>query len=84
MREIGSTTAGYTGSDDEKTLLSLKFQIGDFLDICICKPSANHNNYKTRSITPPPAQRGNHMRDNHRMDRGGNPPRRDRMTHHRY
>lgn len=51
--------------DDDKSLQSLKFQIGDYLDI---------------SITAAPQQQNHReMRLNDRIDRG--PPRRDRMNH---
>ncbi|CAL1261251.1 unnamed protein product [Larinioides sclopetarius] len=39
MRDIGSTCSGQKGPDDEKTLTSCRFQIGDFLDIAITPPS---------------------------------------------
>jgi histone deacetylase complex subunit SAP18 len=35
MREIGSTTAGKKGSDDNATLSSKRFVIGDYLDVAI-------------------------------------------------
>lgn len=40
FREIGSTTAGVKGPDDNKTLQLLRFQIGDYLDIHVVLPSS--------------------------------------------
>ncbi|KAF8785518.1 histone deacetylase complex subunit SAP18-like [Argiope bruennichi] len=39
MRDIGSTCSGQKGADDEKTLTSCRFQLGDYLDIAITPPS---------------------------------------------
>lgn len=38
LKEIGSTTAGLKGPDDQITLESKKFQIGDFIDVAIQTP----------------------------------------------
>lgn len=38
LREIGSTCAGRKGADDNVTLASKNFQIGDYLDIAITPP----------------------------------------------
>lgn len=38
MKEIGSTTAGHKGPDDNVTLESKKFQIGDYIDVSIQTP----------------------------------------------
>lgn len=38
LREIGSTCAGSKGTDDNVTLASKDFQIGDYLDIAITPP----------------------------------------------
>ncbi|XP_074596723.1 histone deacetylase complex subunit SAP18 [Brevipalpus obovatus] len=40
MRDIGSTTSGQKGPDDNKTLASVRFQIGDYLDIAISSPQS--------------------------------------------
>lgn len=39
MREIGVTSSGQKGPDDNKTLAQLKFQIGDYMDINITPPN---------------------------------------------
>ncbi|CAK9295748.1 unnamed protein product [Gordionus sp. m RMFG-2023] len=39
MKDIGSTCSGLKGADDNVTLGSLKFQIGDYLDIAITLPT---------------------------------------------
>lgn len=49
LREIGSTCAGRKGADDNVTLASKRFQIGDYIDISIAAP---------RSGAPPGRQRG--------------------------
>ena len=38
LKEIGSTTTGHKGPDDQITLESKKFQIGDFIDVAIQTP----------------------------------------------
>ena len=38
MKEIGATVAGRKGTDDNITLESKKFQIGDFIDVGIQPP----------------------------------------------
>lgn len=38
MREIGTTCSGRKGTDDNETLSSKRFQIGDYLDIAISPP----------------------------------------------
>ena len=40
MREIGSTCSGRKGADDNVTLASKRFQIGDYIDISIAPPRA--------------------------------------------
>ncbi|XP_054724437.1 histone deacetylase complex subunit SAP18-like [Uloborus diversus] len=41
MRDIGGTVAGQRGGpDDAKTLASVRFKIGDFLDVSITPPEA--------------------------------------------
>lgn len=39
MREVGVTCSGQKGSDDNKTLGQVKFQIGSYLDISITPPN---------------------------------------------
>ena len=39
LREIGSTCAGRKGADDNVSLASQNFQIGDYLDIAITPPT---------------------------------------------
>lgn len=39
FREIGGTTSGVKGPDDNKSLSNARFQIGDFLDISIITPA---------------------------------------------
>lgn len=55
IRDIGTTTAGFSSPDDDNTLQSVKFQIGDYLDI---------------AVTNPQAQRDRLMERVERMDRG--------------
>ena len=38
LKEIGSTTTGHKGPEDQITLESKKFQIGDFIDVAIQTP----------------------------------------------
>ena len=38
MREIGSTCSGRKGADDNVTLASREFEIGDYIDIAISPP----------------------------------------------
>lgn len=38
MKDIGSATAGRKGQDDNVTLESKKFQIGDYIDVAIQVP----------------------------------------------
>jgi hypothetical protein len=39
MRELGSTTSGVKGLDDNKSLQELKFVIGDYIDVAVrCRP----------------------------------------------
>ena len=52
MREIGSCCAGRKGADDGVTLLSKRFQIGDFIDIAITPPSMRSPGLGPRG--PPP------------------------------
>jgi histone deacetylase complex subunit SAP18 len=40
FREIGSTTSGKKGPDDHKSLASVRFVIGDYLDIHVVLPSS--------------------------------------------
>lgn len=42
MRDIGSTFSGQKGPDDNKTLASVRFQIGDYLDIAISPPQSRN------------------------------------------
>ena len=39
FREIGGTTCGIKGPDDNKSLANARFQIGDYLDISIITPA---------------------------------------------
>uniref|UniRef100_A0A1B6CX20 Histone deacetylase complex subunit SAP18 n=1 Tax=Clastoptera arizonana TaxID=38151 RepID=A0A1B6CX20_9HEMI len=39
FREIGTTVSGQKGSDDMKTLSHLRFNIGDYMDVCIVPPN---------------------------------------------
>lgn len=39
FREIGGTTSGVKGPDDNKSLAHARFQIGDYLDISIITPA---------------------------------------------
>lgn len=41
MREIGATTIGSKGPDDNSTLQSKKFVIGDYLDVAISVPRSS-------------------------------------------
>ena len=38
LREIGTTCSGRKGADDNATLASKRFQIGDYIDIAITPP----------------------------------------------
>ena len=38
LREIGTTCAGRKGADDNVSLLSKRFTIGDYIDIAITQP----------------------------------------------
>lgn len=67
MRDIGTTMCGHSSADDNKTLASVKFQVGDFLDISITSPQRD-------------SQRDRILDRVDRIDRGP-PPRRDRMNH---
>ncbi|XP_054708317.1 histone deacetylase complex subunit SAP18-like [Uloborus diversus] len=40
MRDIGTTCSGQKGPDDNKSLSSCRFKIGDYLDIAISPPSS--------------------------------------------
>ncbi|CAL1271458.1 unnamed protein product [Larinioides sclopetarius] len=49
MREIGRTCSGEKFPDDNKTLASCRFQIGDYLDIAITPPTyRGHDNRRGR------------------------------------
>lgn len=51
FRAIGSTTSGKKGPDDHKSLTSVRFVIGDYLDIHIVLPSsrtASGDHYERR------------------------------------
>lgn len=59
IRDIGTTTAGFSSPDDDITLQSVKFQIGDFLDICITNPQAQRDRLMERMDRGP--RRGDRM-----------------------
>ena len=40
LKELGQTCSGRRGSDDETTLYSRKFQIGDYIDVAISPRSS--------------------------------------------
>jgi len=42
FREVGSTTSGKKGPDDSKSLASVRFVIGDYLDIHVVLPTSRH------------------------------------------
>lgn len=69
MKDIGVTTMGQKGADDNATLLSKKFVIGDFLDV---------------AITPARKQSGRDNRDNRDMRGDGGGGRRNRGSYHDY
>lgn len=60
FRDIGTTTAGLKGPDDSKTLSSVRFVIGDYLDVHVVLPASR--------IGSGPERMSDHRRD-HRMDR---------------
>uniref|UniRef100_A0A069DNF4 18 kDa Sin3-associated polypeptide n=1 Tax=Panstrongylus megistus TaxID=65343 RepID=A0A069DNF4_9HEMI len=39
FRHIGTTYAGQNSADDNRTLSSIRFNIGEFIDVCITPPS---------------------------------------------
>jgi len=52
MREIGSTCSGQKGADDAKTLASVRFTIGDYMDIAITPPNAMRGGPMMRRMRP--------------------------------
>lgn len=48
MRELGSTVAGRFGPDDNVTLASKKFQIGDLIDIAVTNPRPTMRGMRSR------------------------------------
>lgn len=63
FREIGSTTAGKKGPDDLKSLASVRFVIGDYLDIHVVLPSSRVGDSRLD-------HRREDRGDNRREDRG--------------
>merc|ERR1712071_129861 len=59
MREVGTTCSGKKGSDDTKTLRSIRFNIGDYMDIAIHPPN--------QLRAPPARERGEAFQ--HRRER---------------
>ncbi|KAG8200537.1 hypothetical protein JTE90_000610 [Oedothorax gibbosus] len=55
MREIGRTISGEKFQDDNKTLESCNFQIGDYLDIAISPPSYRSGGHDNRGRGRPNA-----------------------------
>ena len=45
MKDIGTTTIGTKGPDDNATLLAKKFVIGDYLDVAITIARSNQSSY---------------------------------------
>lgn len=71
LKPIGQMAVGKPGPDDDKTLGSLKFAIGDFLDICISLPQSESS---PRSYMPHNSGRGGYQgRGGGRGGRGGRP-----------
>ncbi|KAF0299522.1 Histone deacetylase complex subunit SAP18 [Amphibalanus amphitrite] len=52
MREIGSTCSGQKGADDAKTLASVRFTIGDYMDIAITPPNMRGGGPMMRRMRP--------------------------------
>ena len=48
MRELGSTVAGRSGPDDNVTLATKKFQIGDLIDIAVTNPRPTMRGMRSR------------------------------------
>ncbi|CAG0884340.1 unnamed protein product [Cyprideis torosa] len=66
MREIGSTCSGRKGSDDSKTLNSVRFTIGDYMDIAIHPPNQMRPGGREREMMMDrggPIMRGGRDRD---------------------
>ena len=76
FRDIGSTTSGVKGPDDNKTLASLNFVIGDYLDVHVVLPSSRIGSGPERDHRRPDHRLGDHRSD--RFAAGGRFPTGDR------
>lgn len=66
FRDIGSTTAGTKGPDDTKTLASVRFVIGDYLDVHVVMPASRIGSGPERDH-----RRGDRLSDRPMMDHSG-------------
>jgi len=72
MRELGSTTSGIKGLDDNKSLQELKFVIGDYIDVAVYLPDMGRGGAGGMMRG---GQRGGGRRDDDFGPRGGPPMR---------
>jgi histone deacetylase complex subunit SAP18 len=81
FRDIGSTTTGIKGPDDAKTLASVRFVIGDYLDVHVVLPASRIGSGPERD------HRRDHRMSDHPggygMGGGGRPDRRDNLIDRR-
>eukprot|EP00056_Hartaetosiga_gracilis_P014293 m.240214 g.240214 ORF g.240214 m.240214 type:complete len:320 (-) comp14669_c0_seq1:126-1085(-) len=76
MREFGSIKNGEKGGDDLKTLLSLNFHIGDFIDVAVIPTRRSNNDIASSPSRPEPLNTSIRRKDfetqgRERRDRGG-------------